>query len=51
MKVKLLATGETATFNDGYAMRLIEQGKAAAVAEEAPAEAEEPAKTTGGKKK
>jgi hypothetical protein len=33
-KVTLLATGETATFNDEYAERLIEQGKAVPVGDE-----------------
>ena len=60
MKVMLLKTGETATFNDEYAERLIEQGKAVVAGDEKPgakaetekaepAKAEEPANT--GKKK
>ena len=60
MKVTILKTGETATFHDEYAARLIEQGKAVVAGDEkpgvkaepakaAPAKAEEPAST--GKKK
>ena len=39
MKVKIIKTGETAEYNDSYAARLIEQGKAI----EAPAEVKKPA--------
>ena len=49
MKVKLLDTGESAIFNDEYAARLIEQGKAEVIAEKKPAakaEEPEPAKET-----
>ena len=38
MKVKLLDTGEAAVFNDEYAARLIEQGKAVPVFEEQKSE-------------
>lgn len=55
MKVKILATGETATFNDEYAARLIEQGKAVLVGDvkKGIAIAEEPKTETAstGKKK
>ena len=53
-KVTLLVTGETATFNDEYAERLIEQGKAVPVGdvpegvkpagEDKPAESKAPEK-------
>lgn len=43
MKVKLLKTGETATFSDEYAARLVEQGKGIIIAEKKPeAKAETP---------
>lgn len=54
MKVRIIETGETATFSDEYAARLIEQEKAVAIAEKKPAakaEETEPAKAAGGKKK
>ena len=55
MKVKILATGETATFNDEYAARLIEQGKAALVEtvkqDNAPAEEPKTEAASTGKKK
>lgn len=48
MKVRILATGKVAEYNDSYAARLIEQGKAVAVREEKPADGAE--KTDKGKK-
>ena len=55
MKVKLLETGETATFIDEYAVRLVEQGKGVIIAEKKPAakaDEPEPAKpAANGKKK
>lgn len=53
MKLKLKATGEIADFNDEYAARLIEQGKAVLAPNEkkaepeAPKEAEPPRKKKG----
>jgi len=54
MKVTMLKTGETASYSDAYAARLIEQGKAVLAGDEKPgvkkaAEKAEPA--AEGKKK
>ena len=50
MKVKMLRNGEVKEYNDSYAMRLIEQGKAVIAPKEAnKSEPLEPDKTTGRK--
>lgn len=50
MKVKMLRNGEVKEYNDSYAMRLIEQGKAViAPKEENKSTALEPDKSTGRK--
>ena len=55
MKVTILATGETADFNNEYAARLIEQGKAVLMGDEKQgvkrAEAPKTETATGVKKK
>ena len=47
MKIKILSTGKTEEYEAGYAVRLIEQGKAVP----APEEAEAKPKAAGGKGK
>lgn len=44
MKIRMIKTGEVMTVEDGYGVRLIEQGKAVAAAEGKPAEKKQPAK-------
>lgn len=43
MKIRILATGEVAEYNDSYAARLIEQGKAVVVREASAADSAEKA--------
>ena len=43
MKIRILATGEVAEYNDSYATRLIEQGKAVVVRETKAADSTEKA--------
>ncbi len=45
MKIKIIKTGKVEEYDTGYAVRLIEQGKAVP----APAEKEKPGKPVGGK--
>lgn len=50
MKVKMLRNGEVKEYNDSYAMRLIEQGKAVIAPKDAnKSEPIEPDKATGRK--
>ena len=51
MKVKLLKCGEVKEFNDSYAARLIEQGKAVLAPEEPKEKAADPVKKEAATKK